>query len=144
MTGVACMIYDGGDGVDVPVLAYAASNDTLHFHTHCHPPADPPAAASDLTTRDSKYQSHALFFAANGVGIMLSTQNVINRESRPASQADATGISNTVVNDWFYNRQDATHVRYEKVFTDTGFGGHVVCYVSRSTLGLLPQDTDFL
>ncbi|KAI7786190.1 hypothetical protein LA080_004574 [Diaporthe eres] len=33
-TDVACMIYDGGDGVEVPILVYAAGNDTLRFHIH--------------------------------------------------------------------------------------------------------------
>lgn len=70
--------------------------------------------------------------------------NVIDRKSALDSQADATGISKAVVNIWFYNRQDATEAGYEKVFTDNGFGGDVLCYVSRSTLGLLPLDTDFL
>lgn len=71
-------------------------------------------------------------------------QNAIDRKSPPASQDDATGMSKAVVNDWFYIRQDATYVGYEEIFTDNGWGGHVLCYVSCPTLGLFPLDTDFL
>lgn len=134
-TNVAFMMYSGDDGLDVPILAYAADNDTLHFHIQYHPPA---VASNNLTARNSDYASHAPFFAANGAGIKLSMQNVIDQKSPPASQDDATGISKAVVNDWFYNRQDATYVGYEEVFTDNGWGGHVLCYVSCPTLGLFP------
>lgn len=134
-TNVAFMMYNGGDGLEVPILAYAADNDTLHFHIQYHPPSP---ASNNLTARNSDYSSHVPFFAANGDGIKLSMQNAIDRKSPPASQDDATGMFKAVVNDWFYNRQDATYVGYEEVFTD------VLCYVSCPTLGLFPHDTDFL
>lgn len=137
-TNVAFMMYDAGGSVNVPILAYAADNDTLHFHIQYHPPT------SNLTARDSDYQAHVPFFAANGAGIKLSMQNAIDPKSPPASQDDATAISKAVVNDWFYNRQGATYVGYTEVFTDNGFFGHYLCYVSSSTCGLLPIDTNSL
>ncbi|KAG6357700.1 hypothetical protein INS49_013579 [Diaporthe citri] len=143
-TEVTFMIYDGGDGVDVPILAYAADNDTLLFQIQYHPSA----AASNLAARTSgtqANQSHAPFFAANGAGIKLSMQSVVDRKRPSAFQADATGSSKAVVNDWFHKRKEVTYVGYEEVFiTDNGLGGAVLCYVSRPKLGLLPLDTDFL
>lgn len=103
-----------------------------------------PAAAADLTDRNSDYQFHASFFAANEAGIKPGMQRVIDRKRASAYQADATVISKAVVHDWFYHRQDAMYVGYAEVVTENGFGGHMLCYVSCSTLGLLPLDTDFL
>lgn len=92
-TDVAFMIYDGGDGVDVNILAYAARQRYLALPYPDHSPA----AASNLTTRNLDYQSHASSFAANGAGIKLSMQKVIDRKSPSAWEADATGISKSVV-----------------------------------------------
>lgn len=74
-TTVAFMMYNGGDGLEVPIWAYAAENDTLHFHIT--------PAPDNLTARNSHYSSHVSFFTANGAGIKLSMQNVIDRKSPP-------------------------------------------------------------
>lgn len=62
----------------------------------------------------------------------------------PASPDDTIGISDAVVNYWFYNRQDATYVGHEEVFADNGWSGYMLCYVSCPAPCLFPLDTDFV